>query len=548
MTIDKSLETQILRFHLVEHWGVHTIAAQLGIHHSVVDRVLSQAGMPKAQRALMPSKLDPYLPFVLQTLEKYPKLTAARLYVMACERGYTGGPSHFRARVAELRPRPAAEAYLRLRTLPGEEAQMDWGSFSSITVGRAERPLMAFVMVLSYSRQIFLRFYLNQRMESFLQGHVSAFNAFNGVSRVVLYDNLRSAVLERHGSAIHFNPKLLDLAAHYHFEPRPVAVARGNQKGRVERAIRFIRDNFFAARQWRDLDDLNTQASHWCSGQSASRACPEDNRMTVAEAFAEEQGQLIPLPDNPYPGEDQTSVSVGKTPYVRFDLNDYSIPHTYVRRMVTVMASPTRVRVIDAMTEIASHLRCYDKAQQIEDPAHLAALREYKANARHHSNQDRLSHAVPAAIELISAANARGHRPSSVVKRLIELLAQYGAEELNAGIEQALAQSSAHPEAVAQILDQRREARDVAPPIAVSLPDNPDVQNARVRLASLSVYDQINPPTERTEPENANKGHEVGNSPEPENSPERENSTESKDSPEGHKENHHDSINTDDIQ
>ena len=99
------------------------------IHHSAVDRVLSQAGTPKAQRALMPSILDPYIPFVLQTLEKYPKLTAARLYGMACERGYTGGASHFRAKVAELRSRPAAEAYLRLRTLPGEEAQMDWGSF-----------------------------------------------------------------------------------------------------------------------------------------------------------------------------------------------------------------------------------------------------------------------------------------------------------------------------------------------------------------------------------------------------------------------------------
>ena len=94
---------------------------------------------------------------------------------------------------------------------------------------------MAFVMVLSWSRQIFLRFYLNQRMESFLRGHVGAFEAFGGCSRIVLYDNLKSAVLERRGDAIRFNPTLLSLASHYHFEPRPVAVARGNEKGRVER-------------------------------------------------------------------------------------------------------------------------------------------------------------------------------------------------------------------------------------------------------------------------------------------------------------------------
>ena len=118
----------------------------------------------------------------------------------------------------------------------------------TIQIGRAKRPLMAFVMVLSWSRQIFLRFYLNQRMESFLHGHVAAFDAWGALPRVLLYDNLKSAVLERRDDAIRFHPTLLALSAHYRFEPRPVAVARGNEKGRVERAIRYIRDNFFAGR------------------------------------------------------------------------------------------------------------------------------------------------------------------------------------------------------------------------------------------------------------------------------------------------------------
>ncbi len=90
----------------------------------------------------------------------------------------------------------------------------------------------------------------------------------------ILADNLRSEVLERQGEAIRFNPTLLAFAAHYRYEPRPVAVARGNEKGRVERAIRYIRDNFFAARQWRDIDDLNEQATAWCNGPAASRPCP----------------------------------------------------------------------------------------------------------------------------------------------------------------------------------------------------------------------------------------------------------------------------------
>jgi transposase len=110
---------------------------------------------------------------------------------MVLERGYSGRPDHFRHLVARHRPRPKAEAYLRLRSLPGEQAQVDWGHFGHLEIGRARRPLMAFVMVLSHSRRIFLRFFPDARMESFLRGHAAAFEAWGGVPRVLLYDNLK---------------------------------------------------------------------------------------------------------------------------------------------------------------------------------------------------------------------------------------------------------------------------------------------------------------------------------------------------------------------
>jgi transposase len=152
---------------------------------------------------------------------------------MVRERGYAGSADHFRHLMRRYRPQPVAEAYLRLRTLAGEQGQVDWAHFGTIPIGRARRPLMAFVMVLSYSRHLFLRFYLNAAMPSFLHGHVAAFNHFNAVPRTLLYDNLRSAVLERLADAIRFHPTLLELAAWYRFQPRPVAVARGNEKAYV---------------------------------------------------------------------------------------------------------------------------------------------------------------------------------------------------------------------------------------------------------------------------------------------------------------------------
>jgi transposase len=124
--ISRALETEIVRLYHTEHWPVGTIARQLRVHHATVRRVLAQAGVPVVPKIVRSSMVEPYRAFMLEILTKYPTLRASRLYTMVRERGYPGAPDHFRALVARLRPRPAAEAYLRLRTLPGEQGQVDW--------------------------------------------------------------------------------------------------------------------------------------------------------------------------------------------------------------------------------------------------------------------------------------------------------------------------------------------------------------------------------------------------------------------------------------
>jgi transposase len=491
MTIPPELEAQILRYYHVEKWHIGTIARQLYVHSETVARVLAQAGLPRIGPPQRPLKIDPYMPFICEMLAKFPTLTASRLHAMACERGYRGGPSRFRAIIACHRPRPKAEAYLRLRTLPGEQAQCDWAHFGHLMIGRARRPLMAFVLVLSYSRHIFLRFFLDARMENFLRGHRGAFAAWNGIPRVILYDNLRSAVLERHGDAIRFNPALLDFAAHYRYEPRPVAVARGNEKGRVERVIRFVRDAFFAARAFADLDDLNAQADAWCRGQAAERRCPEDHTRSVAEVFAEEAQRLLKQPDNPYPLVEQVAVKAGKTPYVRFDLNDYSVPHTHVRRILTVLADPDRVRIVDGQAIVASHPRSFDKGQQIEDPPHVQALVAWKAQARRHRATDRLAQAAPASRTLLVRAAERGDNLGSITAALLRLLERYGASQLDAAINEALERGVPHPNAVRLALERRRDDRQQAPPVALTLPAHVQARDKAVRTHSLETYDQL---------------------------------------------------------
>ncbi len=187
--ISKELEADILRLYHAERWRVGTIASQLGVHHSTVRRVLARAGLIDPVRSKRPSMIEPFLAFVREVLGRYPRLRASRLYEMVRERGYRGHPDHFRHLVARLRPRPPAEAYLKLRTLPGEQAQVDWAHFGTARIGRAERAILAFVMVLSFSRRLFVRFFLDQRMANFLRGHVAAFEEYGGLARVLLYDD-----------------------------------------------------------------------------------------------------------------------------------------------------------------------------------------------------------------------------------------------------------------------------------------------------------------------------------------------------------------------
>ena len=309
--------------------------------------------------------------------------------------------------------------------------------------------------------------------------------------KILLYDNLKSAVLERHGNVIRFHPTLLEFAGHYHFEPCPVAIARGNEKGRVERAIRYVRDNFFAARVFVDVDDLNQQAEAWCSGAAADRRCPDQHSLTVREAFAEEAPRLLKLPDREFPLLERVEVSAGKTPYVRFDLNDYSIPHTHVRRPLTVLADVGEVRVVEGSHVIACHRRSYDRGAQIEDPAHIGALVEHKQMARRHRATDHLALAAPASHILMQRAAERGHNLGSITATLMQLLGHYGAAELQAAIIEALARDVPHPNAVLLALERRREERNKPPPVPVNLPKHVREKDPPVKPHNLEIYDKL---------------------------------------------------------
>jgi len=485
--ISPETRAQIRRYFYAEHWKIGTIARELNVHPDAVRNAI-ESNRFNVTQPMRASITDPYMEFVRQTLDQHPRLRATRIHQMIRDRGYTGSVIQLRRAVAQLRP-PAREPFLRLQSFPAEQAQVDWAHFGHVAVGRARRALSCFVITLSWSRALYLEFFFDQTMENFLRGHVHAFQDWAGQPRVILYDNLRSAVIERRGSEIHFNPRLIELCAHYHFAARPCQVRAGNQKGRVERAIRFVRESFWAGRPFTTLAECNRQALVWRDQVAHRRRWPGDDRRTVAEVFAEEQARLLGPPAHPFPTDLILPVRSAKTIYVRFDLNDYSIPPEAVGRQLTLAASDTEVRILDGTVEVAHHRRTYDRRQLVLDPAHQQAVLKAKRKAFDVSPAGRLITAAPESKTLLDLAFAQGESAGSQTAQLLKLLDEYGAAALRRAIVEALERNTPRASSVAFLL--RKHQRSSTPRLAVDLSHHPEAQSVDVRPHDLETYDEL---------------------------------------------------------
>jgi transposase len=490
--ISKETEAEIVRLYHGEKWPIGTIAGQLGLHHTTVQRVLRHTGVDPKVVAPRPSIADPFVPFIVEQLQKYPGLRASRLFVMIKERGYPGGPDHLRRVVSRLRAKKPAEG------VPA--AAYDAGRAGAGRLGALrqahDRPCAAPALGLRDGAELFApavsALLSGHRQPFFVRGHVEAFSDFGGVPRVLLYDNLKSAVLDRHGDASRFHPTLLAVSAHYRFEPRPVAVARGNEKNRVERAIRYIREAFFAARSFADLTDLNQQAAEWTATAAIDRPWVEDRERTVRQAFEDERSLLLPLPSEPFPAHErvEVEVEVGKTPYIRFDLNDYSVPHDRTQRTLVVFADLETLRIAEGNDIVATHLRSWDRGQQLEQAHHLQRLVDEKRRSREHRGLDRLARAARSSQAFLRIVAERGDNVGSTTVRLLQLLDTAGGAELEEALVEALERDTVHVGAVRQIVDRRRSARGLPPPLSI-----PVTRGEHAALVvtphALSTYDAL---------------------------------------------------------
>lgn len=468
MTVDLKVAAEIRRLYHAEHWKRGTIATQLGVHYDTVVRVLGsfgpKAGTPRPEARV----LDAYMPFVDETLARHPRLVATRILDMLVERGYTGSLRTLRRYVRKARPAPKSEVFLRVETLPGEQAQVDWAHVGALTIMGCSRPLWAFVIVLAYSRAMWGELVLDMGIESLRRSLLRASAFFGGSPRQWLFDNAKTVVIERSGDAVRFHPALLDLAAHLHVQPALCGVRKPHEKGKVERAIRYLKDRFFSARSFHSVAHGNAQLLEFFDTIAHQRPHPRWPERRVIDVFEEEKPRLLSLPATLPQTDTVMPIAVDKTAFVKLDTNRYSVPGLYKGRTLTLVADDVAMRVLDGDATVASHPRCWGRHQLLERPEHRAAILDDKRHARDLKGRDRLRAEVPEIAPLIERWVDAGRNIGSMVGFTIRLLDAYGPAVLRE-VSADMLQRGIHDRGAMAILCEQRRRRPGPPPLAVPL-------------------------------------------------------------------------------
>jgi transposase len=482
------MRAQMRRLVLAEGWLIETVARRFGVHHSVVRRALRDT--PGAAPAPRPSKLDPHKDYIVKRLTELPDLTAARLMLELRERGLQIGYSQVKRYVAQVRAPRARKAFLRIEVEPGEQAQVDWGSFGHWRVGGTRRPLSVFSMVMSWSRAMFIDFSLDQQMDTFCRMHRRALEFFGGVPRRIVYDNLKSVVLHHVGSTVQFNPRFLAFAGHYLFEATAAPVRYPQFKGRVEASIKYIRHSFFYGRSFASFDDLRAAAGRW-RDDIANQRIHGTTRERPAERLIVERPRLRALPERPFDTDIVVPLIVSKEARVRFDSNSYSVPPEFVGKSVILRADDHRVRVLADGAEIAAHARSWDKRRHVEDPAHVRKLLDRRRAARGPSRRERLLAACPEARVYFNEIARRRIRLDHEYDKLFRLVDLYGLTEIAGAIAAAVAQRSFGARFVRALCDQARFARGLGEPPEPVVTGNAAADDLDIQPHDMESYDAL---------------------------------------------------------
>jgi transposase len=367
--------------------SVSAIARQIGLDRKTVRKYIDRGLEPPRYGPRKPRsrRLEAYEPYLRQRVTVYPGLTGCRLLREIREQGYAGGYSAVTDFLREVRPSPRPPFEVRFETPPGHQAQADFAQFQVVFTDEPAvmRIVWLFSFVLGYSRLIWARFVAHQDLQTVLRCHMAAFAALGGIPREILYDRMKTAVTgEDDQGHIVYNRALIDFAGHYGFHPKACRPYRAKTKGKVERPFRYIREDFFLARSFRNLDDLNGQLAHWLATVANPRRHATTQRV-VNETFAEEKPLLQPLPLVPFRAVLKLERRVSHEGMVSVGGNLYSVPDATRKRIVEVHTLADEIRIFEAGRLIAVHPVLDGRHQRSVAPGHRKMAVPTRSAAAH---------------------------------------------------------------------------------------------------------------------------------------------------------------------
>jgi len=499
--IDYETYCKIVELHQRHQLKPTQVARTLSLDLRTVVHWLEEGTYRPRRAPRRPSKLDAYKPRILQWVESYEYSGVQILQRLRAE-GYEGGKTVLNDYLKRIRPRKN-NAYLTLSFAPGECAQVDWGQYGSVPVGATSRRLSFFVMVLCYSRMMYVEFTLLQSMEHFLCCHQNAFEFFGAVPASVMVDNLKSAVLRRViGQAPVWNPRYRDFAAHHALDIKACGVGRGNEKGRVENAVGYVKKNFLAGLQIPDFRVLNPAVREWLDTVANVRT-HGSTRVKPVDRFEAERAAMRPLPERPYEAAVTRIVRANNRFRVVVDTNRYSVPAEYAGERLTLKAHPDRLCLYHNHTLIARHPRSYDRHQDFEHPDHPRALLAQRRSAREHQLRMRFLKLSSRAEAYYEKLRERRMNPAHHVRAIVALSEIYSPDEVARAIDDAFAFEAFSCEYIANILEQRR--RRTPEPGALHLTRRQDLLELELPEPDLRIYEAKSTPEEGEENEREEK-------------------------------------------
>lgn len=491
--IDYQTYCQIRHLFTQKQLSLRQIARELKLGFHTVRKWARRESYQRAAIPKRPSKLDPFKGDIVRLLEQH-DYSAQQIFQQLKELGYQGRSSILRAFVSEVRPKQRA-AFLTLHFDPGQCAQVDWGCAGSVPVGATHRRLSFFIMVLAYSRKMYLEFTLAETLEHFLACHLHAFEYFGGVVRDVWVDNCKVAVSSRATNSVVFNPRYLDFANHYGFQIRACGVGQPQEKGRVENGVAYVKKNFLNGLELSDFKIVNPAARHWLETVANVRVHGQTQK-TPQELFAQEK--LRPLHPLAYEAAIVESIRINSQFRFKVDGNRYSVPCQYASSKLTLKRFPDRLVVYDKEKLVAEHLRRYDRNQDYELPDHVAPLLLHRKKAREQKLFLRFVALCPKAPDYYQQLEQRRLNPKHHVQKIVALSELYGADAVARALEDAFTYQAFSCEYIANLLQQRQHPPEE--PGALHLTRQQDLLELELPAPDLSLYDTKNFPDPSANP------------------------------------------------